>query len=65
MKVKLLPCPFCGSKAAIMKHPMAGGKYFAAACTNSDDACWASEPPDTAIWNSPEGAAKGWNRRDK
>lgn len=63
--IDLLPCPFCGCKSVIAKHPLSRDTYFAAICTNSDNDCWASSPPDTALWSTPEGAATGWNKRSK
>ena len=59
MDEKLLPCPFCGSKAVLkVKEHIPHGYEFTPTCTNTSCA-----GRITKIWLSEGDALYAWNRR--
>lgn len=58
---EMLPCPFCGSKAAIEEYDYYDdGPDYSVQCTNI--ACACSGP--YRFWHTKEEAVKAWNHRD-
>ena len=55
-----LPCPFCGTKALIMKHKSPVGISHSVYCPNED--CYV-KPESCQVFGSPEKVIKLWNRR--
>ena len=58
-EIKLLPCPFCGSRAEI--HKMTNGQYYVD-CSLDNGFCHVI--PKTGGYDTPEEAAEAWNRRE-
>ena len=72
-KIKLLPCPFCGSPAAVETFVYYDAPAFTISCSNgtevqggsSDDSCIAFELGNGTIYGSRRDAADAWNKRHK
>lgn len=57
----LLPCPFCGAKASIVKNITEKQAYHVAC---NDSKCKCPMVAGMPMWrNTPEEAIKDWNRR--
>ena len=57
-ETELKPCPFCGSAAKIIEHPILQHRYIAV-CNNSK----CKVIPYTLPYKTPMGAIAAWNRR--
>lgn len=66
--MELLPCPFCGSGAALIGTEWGGREQYFVACTGADCHCAVGENYDCDecpehSFSSKEDAAAAWNRR--